>query len=70
MQCYCLVLFPGSHSIVGFWDETNSHHQFETSDICLHLALQIAGALAENGCSLEEVTDAAQQVADSIGMGP
>jgi len=56
---------------VGFWDETNSHHQFETGDmLCLHLALQIAGALAENGCSLEEVTDAAQQVADSIGMGP
>ena len=28
---------------------------------------QIAGALAEGGCSLEEVTSAAQQVADNIG---
>lgn len=32
-----------------------------------YLVLQIAGALAERGCSLEEVTSAAQKVADNIG---
>ena len=32
-----------------------------------YLVPQIAGALAERGCSLEEVTSAAQKVADNIG---
>ena len=30
--------------------------------------LQIAGAMAEKGCSLDEVAATAQEVADSIGM--
>ena len=41
---------------------------FFSSGCYYFLFIHVAGALAEKGCSLDEVAGAAQELADSIGM--
>ena len=59
LQCSVLKLI--------YW-LTFNYLWFFSSGCYYFLFIHVAGALAEKGCSLDEVAGAAQELADSIGM--
>ena len=67
MHRRCLVFLQCSVLKLIYW-LTFNYLWFFSSGCYYFLFIHVAGALAEKGCSLDEVAGATQELADSIGM--